>query len=171
MWIPIFITFPVATSFAHPSNLCTEKEVILFSCQTKSRSMSLCGSTDFMQYRYGRPNNIEIIYPKAHKRPDKAFSRHFVSWDNGSAELVVSFKYGKYLYSVYADLVIGAPDAMNNDPYGKYGNHAGVRVSSNGKLLDDIRCIPYDEAKFDPWTLNKKMLSLLPENSTASSLK
>lgn len=174
LWIPL-ATLLLATSSAHSTSLCTAQEVVLFSCETESRIISLCGSiipnesTNYMQYRYGKPDNVEIAYPKTNKPPIKVFSRHFESWDNGSAELVISFKNGKYIYSVYADLLVGSPDAMNNDRSGEYGHHAGVRVTSNGKLLRDIKCIPYDPAQFDPWAFNEELSPLLPEDSSAPS--
>jgi hypothetical protein len=157
----------LGVSSAYSASLCTEKEIVLFSCETKSRTISLCGlkgldnSVGYLQYRFGRPSKIEIAYPELNKLPAKVFSRNFVSWDDGSAESVVSFASGKYIYSVYADLVFGSPDAMNKDRSGEYGYHAGVRVTSNGKLLRDTKCVSDDPAQIDPWEFNKKLSTLL----------
>ena len=169
LWGLVWATLILGMSSARSASLCAENEAVLFSCGAKNRTISLCGTKGSdgaaggMQYRFGKPGKIEFAYPEANKRPDKAFSRHFVSWGNGSAEWVVSFSRGKYTYSVYADLVFGSPDAMNEDRSGEYGYHAGVRVTSNGKLLRDTRCVSDDPAQFDPWALNETFSPLLPE--------
>jgi len=138
--------FPLAVATAYAETLCTTDEVVLFSCNTGRRIISLCGSmkpvgpASYIQYRYGRPNQLELVYPTDKKPPGQLFKTDFTTYARGSMESNVSFAVGEYSYTIYANIILGSSDDMNNAPPGEYGPHAGVLVYRHEKVLKDIAC-------------------------------
>jgi hypothetical protein len=146
---------------AAESTLCTTDEVSVFSCNTNNRIISLCGSkknsgsTSYVQYRFGRPNRIELVYPEQKKPATaKTFKTRFNNYAHGSTESTVSFSIGIYTYTVHSDLILGGSDEMNNAEPGVYGPHAGVLIEKRGETIRDITCysddLNGDDSQFAP---------------------
>jgi len=136
---------------AAESTLCTIDEVSIFSCNTNNRIISLCGSkkksgsTSYVQYRFGRLNELELVYPEQKQQAtQKMFETGFNNYAHGSTESVVSFSIGIYTYKVHSDLILGGSDEMNNAEPGVYGPHAGVLIEKQGEIIRDINCYPDD---------------------------
>lgn len=137
--------FPIAVA-AYAETLCITDEVVLFNCNTGRRTISLCGSmkpvgpASYIQYRYGRPSQLELVYPTDKKPPGQLFKTNFTTYARGSMESNVSFSVGEYSYTIYANIILGSSDDMNNAPSGEYGPHAGVKVYRQERFLKDIAC-------------------------------
>lgn len=85
---------------------CDSDEDIYFSCPLQNgKIVSVCAknNTDptkgYVQYRYGKPEAIELEYPRGKVAPKGFFS--VVNADEGSALLsILKFKIGSYHYKV-----------------------------------------------------------------------
>lgn len=83
---------------------CLASEEVYFSClMSNGKILSLCGSANELSYKYGRPDNIELIFPS---NPEHSTS-HF-SYNNFSRYGVdyfrVSFINDSYHYTIYRDI-------------------------------------------------------------------
>jgi hypothetical protein len=146
---------------AAESTLCTVNEVALFTCNTNNRIISLCGSKEtsgpnsYIQYRFGKPNKVELVYPEQ-KKPitPKIFETGYNTYSHGSQESAVSFSIGSYTYTIHSDLILDGSDEMNNAEPSEYGPHAGVLIERKGNTIRDISCsrddLTGDEAQFVP---------------------
>ncbi len=146
-----------AQPVANAVTLCTADETILFSCQTTNNHViSLCSSkapsesTGYIQYRYGAPAKIELVYPSARTAPAGKFNKEFQNWARGSYESSLSFVIGQYTYTVYANWIIGSTESVNEDTSGTYGNHAGVRVERQDEWTKEISCDEEGVSNNDP---------------------
>jgi hypothetical protein len=69
------------TSQVHAESLCTPKEVLYYSCRIAGtqKLVSLCGSAlnepngFWLQYRFGRPGQLELVYPESRGKPKPLF--------------------------------------------------------------------------------------------------
>ncbi len=158
-----------AIPVAYSETLCTADEAVLFSCNTRTnRIVSLCGSkgltesTGYIQYRYGRPAKIELVYPSAKVPPKGKFTKDFRDWPRGGYESSLSFVIGHYTYTVYSDFMMGSTEAVNEDTSGTYGPHAGVRVETDdGRRGADIPCVQDDVLDNDPRVLDGNLPEFL----------
>lgn len=150
-------------------NLCGKDEIVYFSCQSKHKLVSLCGSAPidetkgYMQYRYGKKAAIELSYPAKYRHPLGVFSKGFIIWSRGGYEATVNFSIGQYTYSIYSNLQLGSAEAMNNATTDLYGPHAGVRVYHADALVAEIGCTSDDFT--DPRDLNKLTPDFLSEGT------
>lgn len=86
--------------------LCSDDEDIYFSCPLEGgKTVSVCArenskpTTGSVQYRYGVPGNIEMVYPKNAMPPKGKF--FVVDASEGSVNLnIIKFKSGAYTYLV-----------------------------------------------------------------------
>ncbi|MFW9079793.1 hypothetical protein ACOI9X_11000 [Pseudomonas sp. P2757] len=86
--------------------LCSDDEDIYFSCPlTGGKTVSVCASGNskpsagFVQYRYGVPGKIEMVFPKSAVPPKGKF--FVVNASEGSVNLnIIKFKTGPYTYLV-----------------------------------------------------------------------
>ncbi len=91
--------------------LCSDDEDIYFSCPLKGgKTVSVCArgnskpTAGSVQYRYGVPGNIEMVYPKTAMPPKGKF--FVVDASEGSVNLnIIKFKSGAYTYLVSQALV------------------------------------------------------------------
>jgi hypothetical protein len=148
-FILFIFLFPLASAKSYSATLCTADEVVLFSCntKTKNRIISLCGSiktngpTSYIQYRFGTQKRLELVYPTDKRPAVKLFTTELITSAGGSYDAYVIFTIDEYSYSIYSgNYVGGSVDDINNDSSGVYGPRAGVEVSRQGKFLIDIRC-------------------------------
>lgn len=86
--------------------LCGVDEKIYFSCPfSDEKIVSICASgnsdpsSGYVQYRYGKPNNIEMMFPQKKIPPMKRF--FVVNASEGSVNKdIIKFKNGSYTYLV-----------------------------------------------------------------------
>ncbi len=86
--------------------LCSDDEDIYFSCPLQGgKTVSVCATGNSkptagsVQYRYGVPGNIEMVYPKNATPPKGKF--FVVDASEGSVNLnIIKFKSGAYTYLV-----------------------------------------------------------------------
>ncbi|WP_460089277.1 hypothetical protein [Pseudomonas sp. S2_E02] len=84
--------------------LCSDDEDIYFSCPLQGgKSVSICAqgnskpTAGSVQYRYGVPGKIEMVYPKTALPPKGKF--YVVNASEGSVDLnIIKFKSGAYTY-------------------------------------------------------------------------
>ncbi|WP_240997897.1 hypothetical protein [Pseudomonas viridiflava] len=88
------------------TTLCSIGEKIYFSCPfSDEKIVSICASgntspsTGYVQYRYGTPDNIEMIFPQEKIPPRKKL--FIVNASEGSVSKdIIKFKNGSYTYLV-----------------------------------------------------------------------
>ena len=96
----------VLPAYAVAASLCKTSERTVWSCDSKSKSFSLCSSTDlsattgYLQYRSGTQSKIEFEYPATKKHPKGLFLYGLLA--RGAA---LSFKNGQYTYEVVEPLI------------------------------------------------------------------
>lgn len=86
--------------------LCSDDEDIYFSCPLQGgKTVSICAqgnskpTAGSVQYRYGVPGKIEMVYPKTALPPKRKF--YVVNSSEGSVNLnIIKFKSGAYTYLV-----------------------------------------------------------------------
>lgn len=100
--------FFISPIFAEEADvtLCEPDEDIYFSCPLPGgKVVSVCASgnddpsSGYVQYRYGAPEKIELVYPKSKLPPEGRF--YLVDASEGSVNLdIIKFYNGKYTYRV-----------------------------------------------------------------------
>ena len=131
-------------------SLCADDEEILFSCQIRGRkkTLSVCGTkeitktTGYIQYRYGTKSKVELRYPDSLKPPFGLFVKTFSLLDNRylSKNASVIFSIGQHKYVIFSEWINGSTDALNNDTTGQYGDHIGIRIFKQDKLINKMDC-------------------------------
>ena len=127
-----------ATDAMAADSLCQAREKTYFSCKIKSseKYLSICGSKDYLQYRYGKQGKVELTFP--HGR-DGSLEKFKVGHDDrksvGTTEDTLNFSSGIFAYRVYT---LDYPKSQDADL--GMANDAGVEVSSNGMLKADMKC-------------------------------
>lgn len=105
----MFLTV-VVSSAPPPNSLCASDEKIVFSCTVKqsSRIVSLCSSSEltrdkgYLQYRFGRPGNIELEFPKEREKSQQAFK--YTHYFRAQVDLTeISFTSEDHQYSIFDD--------------------------------------------------------------------
>ncbi|EDT43673.1 hypothetical protein BamMEX5DRAFT_0560 [Burkholderia ambifaria MEX-5] len=113
--------------YADEVTLCQPHEEIYFSCSLGEKMVSLCASGNvspdngYVQYRYGKPDHIDLQFPNKPHPPRGYFGISDISI--GSANFVhVKFRSGRYDYVIYQ------------------GSPSGVYVKKNGDLVSNHAC-------------------------------
>lgn len=146
-------------------NLCGTDEITYFSCRSKQKLVSLCGSAridetkGYIQYRFGSKAAVELAFPAKGRHPLGVFSKGFIIWSHGGYEATVNFSRGQYRYAIYSNLQLGSVEAMNNATTDLYGPHAGVRVYRGDKVVAEVRCTNDDFT--DPRDLHGRLPGFL----------
>lgn len=119
-----------ASSIAHAEDatLCTAGEIRVFSCTLKNaKIVSVCASPDaarrYVDYRFGSPSKMELVYSASATVPAHRFRRGEVVYANNSED-TLWFTNGAYRYSLY-DPTRGVP---------------GLTVSKNGAEVARFEC-------------------------------
>ncbi len=110
----LFLTLLSGSGFAVGTKkyLCTESELVLFSCTSKNKVISICATPDldaqkgYLVYRMARSGKTEFEFPKENKHPKGIFSYRLMP---RSSEL--NFKNGEYEYAI-AMQVTGQTDIV-----------------------------------------------------------
>ncbi len=155
--LAVLIATVSATHAAEPSH-CAPAEMVIFSCGTGAKIVSVCATDDLsagvgsLGYRFGSPGMPEMIYPppgpwwKAVPSSVRTFS------GGGGARL--AFQREAFHYIVYTAAGRG------------WGEMVGVAVAQNGEVVANLACrgkpvselgpdffrgsgIPDDDAPFD----------------------
>jgi hypothetical protein len=100
--------------------LCSQHEDIYFSCPfIDGKIVSVCAlhntspNSGYVQYRYGTPEKLELMYPETKSPPKNRF--FYVNATEGSANRdILKFKNGKYTYIIYQAFFSGLT-VLKND--------------------------------------------------------
>jgi hypothetical protein len=125
------VSLPAIAANSH----CSGQEQTVFSCSLGEKVVSVCASKDisptsgYLQYRFGKPNAPELMFPSStksfsHRSDIKARSLMF----SGGGGAYLRFINGKYNYIVYTAIGKG------------WGVKDGVSVEKNGKLIANLKC-------------------------------
>ena len=122
------------------TSLCASTERIVWSCEVRAQRKwaSICGSKDldksrgYLQYRFGRPNQIELEFPRERTRTQTAF-QYFRYTRPRVTHLAVRFENGGATYTIYHD---------DNSEEGTYANEDNIEVKPAGAGAKEqtLRC-------------------------------
>jgi hypothetical protein len=119
-------------------NLCKNKEEVLFSCHTGKKIISVCASipvtahSGYVQYRFGKKNAIELVYPSSLLPPYDHFFQRRERYATATSYTHLRFKNGKHSYIVYHEV----SSSMGTDGRRTIDENAGVSViDHHGKRL------------------------------------
>lgn len=135
--------------------LCKSQEDVYFSCPLNGgKIVSVCAfkndrpSSGYVQYRYGAPEKIELIYPQKENSPKGRF--FIVNASEGSVSKdIIKFKNGKYTY-IIAQAFVSSLTVLKDDKLilrktcGEGGNAFVSRAARKGietipKSAEDFR--------------------------------
>lgn len=104
------------------TTFCNTSEVNVFSCNTKSKTISICASKDlsntsgYLQYRFGTVRKIELQFPKVRRHPRNKFTEGSEPYSRGAASQL-SFRSGPYRYVIYDFLIGDSPQSGGHKQY------------------------------------------------------
>lgn len=107
--ITLFISGCTSLGLANePPSHCLPNEKIYFSCIINNgKILSLCGenenSTKALSYRYGKKDNLELVFPSSTQQSAKQF-KYNNYFRYGTDYYRVSFLSGQYYYRIYRDI-------------------------------------------------------------------
>lgn len=119
--------------------LCKADEQVVFGCHSKGKMISLCASSDvsaskgYLQYRFGKPGNIELAYPAQQEPPKGNFWHSFEPYSGGYSERV-RFENSKVQYVVFEDMISTGPSSPDKEM------HQGVGILMPGKQATSRLC-------------------------------
>jgi hypothetical protein len=127
------------TLASEPSSHCATDETTYFSCSVKSEKVvSICGENfenenGFLQYRFGKLDKIEMVFPKTTEQSTKKFKRNVLIRPTPLASTIyeVHFSVSEWNYSVVSQ------DFCDND---KCSSRYGVDVTNGDKSVS-LLCI------------------------------
>lgn len=81
------------SAYATDGGLCGKTETTIFSCPfTNSEAVAICSAakkgSEFVEYRYGRQNNVKMRFRADATDPQKKFHRAEVSYASNAAEVI-----------------------------------------------------------------------------------
>ncbi len=170
----IFIFF-IHSSFAKDLSLCDENQIVFLNAKTKhGKKVSFCmpsttediGYPEYLQYRFGRDNHVELTFPNKYakvlkfdtkvfsKMPDVLPSDDKYSIEtiyinrfgySGGGALSISFKIGEYKYhylsGLYKLCIIGQSDCKKSHMSKEYMD---IYKEGNDKPISTIRFNKHD---------------------------
>jgi len=128
------------------ASLCAADERVYFSCQAGKgpKRIALCGQVtggaggehDFLQYRFGTREHLEMVYPSSREDSVDKFTFGGAYQKMGRMESKeISFHSGSYDYTVYT-MSYPLGDAESDG----YAHDSGVRVARAGKDVATVKC-------------------------------
>lgn len=108
----VLCIFIYANAYGESSSLCSPNEKIFFSCHIGKKIVSYCeskvdGADKYLEYRYGKPNKIELSYKGGASDSSNKFNKaEVLGASNGGTE--IWFKNNETYY-VLSDPVRGWP--------------------------------------------------------------
>lgn len=123
--------------------LCKNNEQVIFSCQTGKKIISVCSSkpvtahTGYVQYRFGKKDALEFVYPSLLLPPYDNFHQLTERYATASGYTHLRFKNASHTYIVYHQLVssIGEYGGMR-----KLDEYAGVKVIDQRGKHFNLKC-------------------------------
>ncbi|ASQ46053.1 lysozyme inhibitor LprI family protein [Legionella clemsonensis] len=153
----LFLLLFSVASFAESNSLCQRNEQILFSCPTKNEKIiSLCASenlsatTGYLQYRFGKKNNIELYYPEREIPPGKAFTGRSQMFSGGGG-IYLRFSKNNYDYIIYSGI-------------GKGWEINGLILLKNLTFLSYFPCTMHPISQISPEQLTTLNIPMDPAN-------
>jgi hypothetical protein len=140
-----------ATTLAAPT-LCAANEKVIFSCSTGAHTASICASKDLskdaaMQYRFGKPGSLELVYPEAGAKPAEAFASGTLAFSGGGGAWL-RFSKEPFRYTIFTAI-------------GKWGrggalaDASGVAIEKDGKEFANFPCRSGAESQIGPDLIDK----------------
>ncbi len=156
------------SSVAHQAralpSLCNLSEVPLFQCAIGAKQLAICAgdvsSQGVVQYRYGAPGKLELVYPAA-PQTGAASLKWAMTGYSGGGETQVSFDRSGVEYVVYSRMTrTGFGKDGHNDPK----DELGVAVLKGDHLVSDRRCgVAKIEGGHSDWIDEQRTMRLLPK--------
>ena len=112
------------------TSLCQADEVNFDSCVIGGKVASFCASkkmtekSGYLQYRFGTPEKVKMVFPVVRRNPAGLFFR---SMSSDGLENRISFKNGRY---TYISFIIDSPQ----------GTSFGMYILKDRKLVSDRSC-------------------------------
>ncbi len=125
-------------SLAAAPSLCKADELTVFSCSTGAHVASVCASKGVsksegtMQYRYGKGDKLDLVYPDPAAKPADIFTSGSLTFSGGGGAYL-RFDNGAFRYTVFTAI-------------GKWGRGErpaeaqGVAVQKDGKQFANFPC-------------------------------
>ena len=138
---------PAATQ----KSFCSASEVVIFSCHTGTRMVSVCASRDaglnkgYLQYRFGKFDSsepLEIVLPEGRIAPAKAAIGEVVSFAGGGGTWL-RFTKATATYTVYSGI-------GNWGPKGEKQTKEGLVVERAGKPVASLKCLDLTTSLLGP---------------------
>lgn len=113
--------------------MCELEDEVVFNCRVGARIASVCASREWsaengrFQYRFGRPQRLEIAVPFPSARPRESARAGVLSFSGGGGAYL-RFPAGRHAYVVYTAIS------------GRWGERAGVVVERDGRPLAAFDC-------------------------------
>ncbi|MDR2668612.1 MAG: hypothetical protein LBC14_01505 [Desulfovibrio sp.] len=158
--LPVFLMCSFSAAFA-AETLCTDGELLIFTCRTPKKTASVCASpqfgpdTGYLQYRFGEPGKIELTLPSVKAPPAKSAQSGTWFFSGGG---------GAYLRFTGED----STDYFVYTAIGKWGKNgtttdvAGISVQKDGKAFLNIKCRkPLVEGELGPDFFDKAGLPVV----------
>ncbi len=132
-------------------SFCTPAEVVVFSCRTGTRTVSVCASRDaglnkgYLQYRFGKHDSnepLEITLPEGHVAPAKAATGEVLSFSGGGGTWL-RFARADATYTVYSGI-------GNWGPKGEKRTKEGLVVERAGKPVASLKCLELTTSLLGP---------------------
>jgi hypothetical protein len=149
----LIIFFCLASGIASAATLCHPDESVVYSCKIKgsSKIASVCSSLNFdrdkgyLQYRFGAPGRIELIYPKSKIGSQKLFFwRELRPYHSSVREL--TFKSGPYFYTLSA---YDVSEELNDIKGGAQLGDLVVEKTGGSGDVRSLKCAAFPEGKFN----------------------
>ena len=134
------------------STLCAANERVLFSCSTGAHTASICASKVLskeadMQYRFGKPGSVELVYPEAGVKPADAFVLGTLAFSGGGGAWL-RFNKGPFRYTIFTAIGKWGPGGATADA-------AGVAVDKDGKEFAHFPCRGGADSEIGPDLIEK----------------
>jgi hypothetical protein len=122
-----------APTQAAPS-LCAANERVVFSCSTGAHAASICASKDLssLQYRFGKPGSVDLVYPEGGTKPADAFIMGSLAFSGGGGAWL-RFDKGPFRYTIFTALAKWGRGGVLADA-------SGVAVERDGKAFANFPC-------------------------------
>ncbi len=136
---------------APQKSFCTPAEVVIFSCRTGTRMVSVCASKDaglnkgYLQYRFGKVDSsepLEITLPEGQVAPAKAATGEVVSFAGGGGTWL-RFTKAAVTYTVYSGI-------GNWGPKGEKRTKEGLVVERAGNPVAGLKCLDLTTSLLGP---------------------
>lgn len=140
-----------APALAAPT-LCAANERVLFSCSTGAHTASICASKVLskdaaMQYRFGKPGSLELVYPEGGVKPADAFVLGTLAFSGGGGAWL-RFNKGPVRYTIFTATGKWGPG-------GALADAAGVSVEKDGKEFGHFPCRGGADSEIGPDLIEK----------------